>query len=134
MLQQAFSQFNETNSVYVGNVPSSKLENALKAINLGNQKPLVFIDNTKLGSGYQAVIFTTHGVYAHTDRVDKGSGKLGWEELLSAPMTQLDKHNVRVGNELVINLAGAALVPAQLLECLHVLTSALQALGAQLGR
>jgi hypothetical protein len=33
---------------------------------------------------------------------------------------------------LVINLAGAALVPSQLLECLHQLTTALQALGRQL--
>jgi hypothetical protein len=133
MLQQSFCQFNEANSVYVGTVPGDKLANALKSVNIGNQRPLVFVDNTKHGSGYQATIFTTFGVYTHSDRTDKGSGKLGWEELLSHPMRQLDKHNVAIGgDQLVINLAGAALVPSQLLECLHQLTTALQALGRQL--
>jgi hypothetical protein len=132
VLYTAFGQFDESNSVYTRDVPSAKLQNALKSINLGNQTPIVMIDNTKHGSGYQSVIFASLGVYFHTDRVERGSGKVTWEELVSSPITQLDKHNVQVGDNYVINLAGAALVPAQLLECFHVLTNILLGIGQRL--
>jgi hypothetical protein len=132
VLYTAFGQFDESNSVYTRDVPSAKLQNALKSINLGNQQPIVLIDNTKHGSGYQSVIFASLGVYFHTDRVERGSGKVTWEELVSSPITQLDKHNLQVGDNYVINLAGAAIVPAQLLECLHLLTSILLGIGQRL--
>jgi hypothetical protein len=74
------------------------------------QAPLLFIDNTKHGSGHQAIIVTAVGLHLWTDRAgSRGAGLVEWRTLFSTPIVQTDKHNIDVGENHTINLGGASL-------------------------